>query len=172
MRLFIAIQFSPTLRESLLDAAGQLRSQCLEGRFTTPENLHLTLAFIGEVPSDKPARRALETLSFSPFPLSLEGSGHFRELWWVGLHRSRELDKLARDVRQALKQQGITIDEKPFRPHITLARQTRWETPIHLEIAPASMTVEAISLMESRRINGKLTYIERFRQPAQPQQEG
>ena len=96
MRLFIAIQFSPALRESLLDAAGQLRSQCLEGRFTTPENLHLTLAFIGEVPSDKPVRRALETLSFSPFSLSLEGSGHFRELWWAGLHRSRELDKRKR----------------------------------------------------------------------------
>ena len=89
MRLFIAIQFSPALRESLLDAAGQLRSQCLEGRFTTQENLHLKLAFIGEVPFDKPVRRALETLSFSPFSLSLEGSGHFRELWWAGLHRSR-----------------------------------------------------------------------------------
>ena len=43
---------------------------------------------------------------------------------------------------------------------------------MEMEIAPASMTVEAVSLMESRRINGKLTYIERFRQPAQPQQEG
>ena len=47
MRLFVAIQFSPAVRSTLLEAVETLRRQG-SGRFTRPENLHLTLAFIGE----------------------------------------------------------------------------------------------------------------------------
>ena len=59
MRLFVAIRPSPAVRDVLLDAEAALRRQG-RGTFTRPENLHLTLAFLGEAESAAPAQAALE----------------------------------------------------------------------------------------------------------------
>ena len=48
MRLFIAINFSPSFKKAILSSAQQLRDRGVRGNFTREENLHLTLAFIGE----------------------------------------------------------------------------------------------------------------------------
>ena len=59
MRLFIAIRFSPEIRQTLLDAVSGLRAQARSGNFTRPENLHLTLAFLGETNQTKEIRTAM-----------------------------------------------------------------------------------------------------------------
>ena len=88
MRLFVAITLSPAFRQAVLETMEQLRAQCASGSFTHSENLHITLAFLGELPSAVPARRALEQVTFSPFPITLEGAGHYGDLWWAGLRRT------------------------------------------------------------------------------------
>ena len=69
MRLFIAIQLSGKMKEALLDMQGQLRRLGVRGNYTPPENLHLTLAFIGEYPGPDSIADVLETIDFRPFEL-------------------------------------------------------------------------------------------------------
>ena len=72
MRLFIAIQLSGKMKEALLDIQGQLRRLGVRGNYTPPENLHLTLAFIGEYPGPDSIADVLETIDFRPFELRLK----------------------------------------------------------------------------------------------------
>ena len=162
MRLFIAILFSPEVRHSLLDTVAQLKQQSLSGSFTHPENLHLTLAFIGETNRLREVQQAMESIDFHPFSLTLSGTGNFGDLWWAGLRRSAELEALVRQLRDALEKQGLPFDRKPFRAHITLARRVELPAAPAFSMQPVSMTVESISLMQSERVNGKLIYRERF----------
>ena len=85
MRLFLAIQLSPAVREALLTAQDALRRQG-RGSFPPPENLHLTLAFLGEAEDPARARAALSEVSCRPFSLAVGGPpGHFGDLWWAGV---------------------------------------------------------------------------------------
>lgn len=75
MRLFAAIAAEGAVREALVQAQAELR-RLGRGSFPRPEMLHLTLAFLGEVPGDAPARAAVETLrGTGPLVLTVEGVG-------------------------------------------------------------------------------------------------
>ena len=86
MRLFLAIQLSPAVREALLTAQDALRRQG-RGSFPPPENLHLTLAFLGEAEDPTRARAALSEVSCRPFSLAVGGPpGHFGDLLLSLIH--------------------------------------------------------------------------------------
>lgn len=160
MRLFLAIRFSPEIRQTLLDAVDRLRAQARSGSFTRPENLHLTLAFLGETNQTKEIRAAMEETCRGPFSLTVGGFGHFGNLYWVGIERNPALSALAEQLQEALRQRGFPIERRPFRPHITVARELRADRPPELSVPPTSMEVTRISLMKSERIGGTLTYTE------------
>jgi len=84
-------------------------------------------------------------------------------LYWAGVRESPALRALASSLRRALKEAGYPVDDKPFRPHITLARQARFASPPRIEPPALSMTADQIILMESKRIDGRLVYVPRFR---------
>ena len=159
MRLFLAILLSQPMKDALIDAQNELYDRGVRGSFTSEENLHLTLAFIGEYPDAADVTEALSGLDFSPFELCLEGMGCFGDLWWAGMQTSEPLAALARRLRRALARSGIPFDRKRFSPHITLLRRARGEVPI-LRIPPVSMTVEAVSLMRSDRGRNGMIYTE------------
>ncbi len=160
MRLFIALPLSGKLRRILLDAQRDMRNQGVRANFSREENLHLTLAFLGEVEGEniRAAQEAVLSLEGTEFPLTLDKLGSFGNLYWVGLRRSKPLEALAAQVRRALDQRGLDYDRKPFRAHITLARQVRAETLVQIELPPAEMTAEQVVLMRSERVEGRLTY--------------
>lgn len=160
MRLFVAVHFTPEIRRALLDAAGELRRQSASARMTRPENLHLTLAFIGETENRRAAQEAVLGLSAAPFSIAVGGCGRFGDLWWAGVAPSPALSSLAAEVGEALRQRGFVLDRRPFRPHITLARQVESAAPIRLSLPEMTMTVRRVSLMRSDRIAGRLTYTE------------
>jgi 2'-5' RNA ligase len=162
MRLFIAIQFSEEIRCELLDAIDELRAQAAGGNFTRPENLHLTLAFIGETNDAAAVRRVIDAVPASPFTLSVGGAGHFGDLYWVGVSRNPALCALADSLRDGLLRAGFAIDTKPFKPHITVGRQVVHEGPVSLDVPLTEMTVSRVSLMKSERVNGKLVYTELY----------
>ena len=164
MRLFIAITFSPPIRSALLAAIDTLRRQGA-GNFTWPENLHLTLAFIGETADVEGVRAGREEgCAGGPFSISLEGVGHFGDLWWAGLRENPRLEALARRVADSLGRRGFPLEKRPWRPHITLVR--RWRGPRPVLPAPrGTMTVRRISLMKSERIQGRLVYTELYSVP-------
>ena len=160
MRLFIAIQFSDEVKSVLLGAINELRAQAEEGYFTRPENLHLTLAFIGETDRLRSVRGVIDECADESFDITIGGSGRFGALYWAGIKRCEKLEALADRIQNGLREQGFEIENREFKPHITLARQVAADKPIRLNIPETTMSVSRISLMKSERINGKLCYTE------------
>lgn len=160
MRLFIALPLSGKLRRILLDAQRELRAQGARANFSREENLHLTLAFLGEVEGEgvQAAREAVSSLDAAPFPLALGRFGNFGDLYWAGLQKSEPLEALAARVRKALDERGLDYDRKPFRPHITLARRLHAPAPPRITLPEAGMTADRALLMCSERVGGKLIY--------------
>ena len=129
MRLFIAIHFSDEICAVLLDAAEQLRAASSGGNFTRPENLHLTLAFIGESNDLITIRRIMDRCAGEAFPLAVGGSGRFGDLYWAGIEENSALHALAERLRAGLHGAGFAIEDRPFKAHITLVRQLRAARP-------------------------------------------
>ena len=159
MRLFIAVNLTAPMKDALINAQSDMYEQGVRGNFTKEENLHLTLAFIGEFNDPDAVLDALQTVEFKPFEITLDGMGRFGDLWWAGLKGSQALEAVARRVRRALAENGIPFDRKRFSPHITLLRKARGEMP-EVCIEPARMTVDCISLMRSDRGKSGMIYTE------------
>ena len=159
MGLFIAVNLSPEMKNALTDAQRTMYDRGVRGRFTPEENLHLTLAFIGEYPSADAVMDALSTVTFTPFEIRLDGVGRFGDLWWAGLRESAALTAVVRRVRRALAENAIPFDRKRFAPHITLLRKASRDAA-GIAIAPETMTVRTVSLMSSRRGRNGMIYTE------------
>lgn len=163
MRLFVAIELNDEMKNGLLDIQGQFRRLGVRGNYTRPENLHLTLAFIGDYPEPDRVLEAMGALSFPPVELRLRGLGSFGELWWAGLEENGELSRLVSQLRRALAQAGIPFDKKKFLPHITLVRKPEYRRApdfASIKIPETSMAAERLSLMLSTRGKGGMIYTE------------
>ena len=123
MRLFIAIQFEENILDALTDFQADLKSQGVSGNYTKRENLHITLAFIGDYGNPDEVLDAMEQVDFRPIEISLDGVGSFGELFWAGLADNPQLIGYVKRLRRALSEQGIPFDKKRFSPHITLIRK-------------------------------------------------
>ena len=161
MRLFIAVNFNDETRLRLLALRDELSGKSQRGNFTAPENLHLTLAFIGEVSPKKidTIKMIMETVTFAPFAAAVERLGTFSRgtLWWAGLCENEPLMNLQREVEHKLALCGFAMDGRKYSPHVTLGREIVTKAkPWHIE--PFGETISTIDLMKSERINGKLTY--------------
>lgn len=163
MRLFIAIQFSDEIKKELKRFQEDLKANGVSGRFVWSENLHLTLAFIGEYHDPDEILDIMETISAEPFELALSGVGHFQDLYWAGLEDNPELANYVKRLRRALAEHDIPFDRKKFSPHITLIRRgvLRSREIFHVVLPPSgTMDVEKISLMRSDRGKHGMIYTE------------
>lgn len=160
MRLFVAISLSTTIRQTLVQTVAELRKQAERGNFIRPKNLHLTLAFVGETEHIKMARAALHRVEAERFGLTLGKCGRFGTIWWAGVQENPALMNVAEQVQKQLRSAGFTLEDRPFVPHITLARRVKVEGPVSLSVPPVSMNVNSISLMHSHRVENRLTYTE------------
>ncbi len=167
MRLFIAIRLNNEMRNALTEMQESMQKQGVTGNFTRSENMHLTLAFIGEYPDPDDVAEVMEQVDFEPFSIRLSDIGSFKGLWWAGISKSNELEALVRRLRHALAEAGIPFDRKKFSPHITLIRKPLCRNGKRLpelldEIPEAAMTVDRISLMRSDRGKHGMVYTEMF----------
>lgn len=166
MRLFIAIQFEQTMLDALTSAQKAMQEAGIRGRYSRIENLHLTLAFIGEYSDADAVLEAMEQVRFAPFTLTLGGYvGNFGDILWAGLEKSEPLEKAASSLRHALADAGIPFDKKRFSPHVTLLRDAHTERGLPLRfsgvrVGKRSMTVQSISLMRSDRGKSGMVYTE------------
>lgn len=130
MRLFIAVPLPPEIAA----AAAASLPDMPEVRRVRPEQMHVTLAFLGNVDTSRlpdvfGALREGST-GVPPFRVSLEGLGRFPadgapRIVWLGIVQgAAELIRLAEATRRALAAREISFDPKPFRAHVTLARVT------------------------------------------------
>ena len=162
MRLFVAIPLKQGIKEKIKEVQAQFLHQQVRGNYTSPENLHITLAFIGDYGNPEKVLDVLETIRFQPFRITMDRLGQFDQLWWTGLSRCPELDALAHNVRYALAENNIPFDRARFRAHITILRKAEYTQgelkPIF--VPPASMGVESFSLMQSTRGKNGMIYTE------------
>lgn len=171
MRLFIAINFKEDIKRKLMGIMQGLKSYSNQGNFTRPENLHLTLVFLGEVaPAGIAAiQQAMDKAAVEKFKLSMSGLGSFKrsggDLYWLGVDKNPTLAALHSRLSRGLREAGFTVERREFQPHLTLAREIRLKDSFNQEafsktVPSLSLEVDKISLMKSERINGKLTYTE------------
>lgn len=125
MRLFIAIELPDELKVEL----ARLRAALSSARWVPAEQLHLTLAFLGEVDQATTAELTtqLADIQTDAFRLTLAGIGCFPDqrrprVLWIGVKAEPKLLRLAETIQQTLLAAGIALEERPFSPHITLAR--------------------------------------------------
>ena len=167
MRLFLAVNFTNETRAQLLALQDELRARSKRGRFSTPENLHLTLVFLGECDDKQSASAiaAMEAICFEPFPILVDKIGRFKreagDIWWAGLQENEPLGKLQQNLTDELAAAGFKLERRKYSPHITLGRDVITDE-IPWKTEPFGETVNSIDLMKSERIQGKLTYASIF----------
>ena len=136
MRVFVAVELPGKIREALAALVGELKQEIPGPRWVRPQGIHLTLRFLGEVSqtdlerlSDQLARRVPQTPG--PFTVSLEGLGVFPEkgrprVLWVGLLEPggalMKLQSIVEGAVEAAALPGMKKEDRPYRPHLTLAR--------------------------------------------------
>ena len=160
MRVFIAIRFSQEFKEPIFEAQDALRDNGVRGNFTLPENLHLTLAFIGETDRVDDIKAAVKEVVFEPFEIKTGRLGCFNgrsKVIWLGIDSEKKLKAITAELRKNLDIRGIDYAKGRFQPHITLVRQPS-DMPLDIDIESANMTVKEISVMKSERISGRLVY--------------
>ena len=160
MRLFISINFDRHMKDALISVQEQLKEHHIRGNYSKSENLHLTLAFIGEYSDPDIVLEALSNVKFAPFELRLKGIGSFDDLWWAGLSAFDDLKACASKVRHSLSSADIPFDRKKFSPHITLIREPSKPEIPQIIIPDVSFTVKEFSLMRSDRGRRGVIYTE------------
>jgi 2'-5' RNA ligase len=133
VRLFVAVDLPARVREHLEVGTSGLRESMDGWRWTPSTQWHLTLAFLGEVADDRLAelnrRMGLAARRHQPFDLGLAGMGAFNSLrrariLWVGVGGDREaLTRLADSVSAGARRAKIALEERRYRPHMTLGRR-------------------------------------------------
>ena len=140
-----------------------MRDHGVRGNYTKIENLHLTLAFIGEYSDPNFVLEVIHTVPFTPFPMRIEGFGSFGDLYWCGVGGNDGLLSYVKRLRRALAECGIPFDRKKFSPHITLIRRAEYDRQRGFPgvvIPNLSMQVSGVSLMRSDRTKSGMVYTE------------
>lgn len=141
VRVFIALAPPDPAKEELARELRPAYGTHPHMRWNRIEDWHITLAFLGELPVGtvpllRPPLAGLAAGRRSP-SLALRGGGHFDDrVLWSGIDGDLdELHALAMDVRTTVKDCGVVLEERPFRPHLTLARARRGDRSSAGEIA-------------------------------------
>ena len=125
-RLFVSIELPETIRERLTELDPHMRGV----RWLEPRQMHLTLAFLGNVSTEIQERLSekLRAISWKPFFLQLVGLGTFPtkgwpKIIWIGVGTGHpHLFQLHKRVQEALLAVGLEPDLRSFHPHVTLGR--------------------------------------------------
>jgi RNA 2',3'-cyclic 3'-phosphodiesterase len=130
MRLFVAFDLTPEVRERIAKFLATLRDAHPGARWVRAENLHLTLKFIGEVDESRVSdfRAALSgTRSPERVQMDFRDTGFFPNekrphVFWIGINASSNVSGLAAQIDERFAALGVERETREFRPHLTLAR--------------------------------------------------
>jgi 2'-5' RNA ligase len=168
-RVFFAVWPDPDVRAALEMLARECAARTA-GRAPDPANLHVTLAFVGNV--DEQGVVLLREIgrnaaaAATPFALILDriGAFHRQELAWLGCSRVNEaMQALADGLFSQLTAAGFQLEHRPFRPHVTLARRARTRaldsTRDGALAAPVVWNVSRLTLNTSTHAQRPLRYV-------------
>jgi len=165
--MFVAVELAPALHQAVVEAQQRLEAAGARVRWIKPANLHFTLRFLGEV---TPAQVALAKIAtreavagITPFSIVLQRLGAFPsfqrpQVVWMGVSDgAQEFQALAARLEDRLVHHRFPPSDRPFKPHLTLARirETRqWGDVVRAltqdqDAEAGSMTVDVVVVMES-----------------------
>jgi 2'-5' RNA ligase len=168
-RVFVALPFTGGIRKNLSQAQQILRDRLDGWRWTRPDQMHITLKFIGELPVDMVAELcalvADSVADVAPFEFRLEGLGRFPvrgsnpRVLWAGCGGNVEpLITIAQQIDAACAEVlAVPPETKGFRPHVTLARSTKRTTSESAEQLDAE--IDAWSGRELAKVTAKRVII-------------
>ena len=178
MRLFIAVDLDDAARaavaaeqQRLASAMGESRSSI---RWVHADHLHLTIVFLGEVPE---AQATAVTAAVGrpvdavPFQMILQGVGVFpnhgapRAVWIAVTDGATEVVELQRELARRVAAEGVSLESRPFQPHLTLGRWRRSRPSdrrrmlaVATPVVVARTTVSRATLYHSRLSSAGPTY--------------
>ena len=159
MRLFIAVLPDNGIKDEVYMMQRRLQMQGVKADFSSRENLHLTLVFIGEHGDPGYVSDVLSDIHLESAKITIEGfsisDGSFRAV----IRDDPGLTADVKRIRKALSDNGIPFDRKKFSPHITVARNIVYDKGIPADTPfPAAMEVRGICLMRSDRGKSGMIY--------------
>jgi 2'-5' RNA ligase len=134
MRVFIGIKPDDSVREMIGDALKPFQKISTPIKWVKPENIHITLKFIGEI---GPVRKdqlidRLKNARFQSAPISLHifgfgkfGPGENLNIFWAGIEPSPPLKQVYDRIEETLAEMGIPRETRPFKSHLTLGRNKK-----------------------------------------------
>jgi 2'-5' RNA ligase len=169
IRGFIAVPISDEVRDQVRAAVDRLRAAEADVKWVEPENLHITLKFLGNIALGdvehlgRTLRDGLRDIG--PFEITMSGLGCFPKgrraprVLWVGLDQGADhLSEVAAKVEQACSEMGFESEARPFRAHLTVGRVRRGspnlgrlaELVVASEFKPLKLRVDRVNLVRSR----------------------
>lgn len=132
MRAFVAVELPDQIQNNIYELQNKLRQCGINLKWVRPENMHLTLVFLGEI-NESLVPQLAEKLNaivanHQAFDLEIAGLGEFpnfrvAKVQWVGISEGEEqLCSLQRDIEKCAKGFRIKVDKRKYHPHITLGR--------------------------------------------------
>ena len=164
MRLFIAILFDEDTVDEIAALRDALHDEAVKGSFTTRENLHLTLEFLGEV---EPSRinaitDILDEIRTKAFTLSMSSTSFFSRpdgaICYLKVEEKKELMNLQHFLHQRLQEEGFEVEKRKYRPHITLARRVKGRVVEKSLAKPIIIEAAGVDLMLSERADRGMIY--------------
>ena len=129
MRIFIGIDLDPEVRARIERFLEGVEGFAPEARWVRPESLHITLKFIGEQPQQQveAITERLRRVEGGAFEIHLAGYGFFPtakapRVFWIGIEAGPQLAELAESIDVGVAELGIPREDRPYSPHLTLAR--------------------------------------------------
>ncbi|TNF07086.1 MAG: RNA 2',3'-cyclic phosphodiesterase [Bacillota bacterium] len=170
MRIFIGIPLPNDVKFYLKETQTNLLLNKAKGNLTDINNFHMTLLFLGELQTNQ-----LEELEvglkeglkdFKMFEFYLDNVGSFvkglDQIIWIGTHQEDDmLKRLHQRIKKIVKSLELPFDDKSFKPHITLARQVRFNQSSmthYMSMYQKPILVQKIHIYDSSRIHDQLTY--------------
>lgn len=169
LRLFVALTLDRPARRDIIRLQEKMWGENGKG-LTRPENLHLTLSFLGETDPERvdDICWAMDKVRMQPPELIFDRIGVFKQssgdIWWLGMKENKPLEDLQVRLADNLTYKWFKLEERKFVPHLTLARKSR---PSYI---PKNGCLEKkirsrisyVSLMRSDQIDGKRVYTQLY----------
>lgn len=166
-RLFFALWPDPQVRAEIYDYVSGIPLE--NSRLVAESNTHITLAFLGNVDEETSARliAAASNVSIAPFAISLDQIGWWRKpkiAWLAPSSYPDELSRLATDLHKLSEDCGVSMEARPYRPHLSFARKVTKAVSGNLH-RPISWNINEFCLLESKSSRSGLEYQVKVRWP-------
>ena len=175
MRTFVALEAAGEIREALGCVQEKLVRTGAKVKWTKPDNLHLTLKFLGEIDNAQAESMRVHlrevARQHAPFDIEFAGIGTFPRVVWAGCRgRLDRLISLAKAAESCADRIGIPAESRPFRAHLTIGRTNGRVRIPEIGTSFGKQIVDEFVLMKSERTpQGPIyTPVEVFRLTAKP----